>query len=80
MALSVCRDPAKDVATSGHEKPEGPYLNDDLNMDNPDQFTVVTEFDYAEYVCKPDKFFGNMESVFRLQYTGSGYDDSLLPR
>ena len=57
-----------------------PTPNANLNLENPDQFTVVTEFDYAEYVCNPGKFFGNMESVFRLQYTGSGYDASLLPR
>ena len=57
-----------------------PVPNPDRNLENPDEFTVVTEFDYAEYVCKPGKFFGNAESVFRLQYTGAGYDAGLLPR
>ena len=75
-SLSFFRDPEKDVAQS-HAKPAP---NPDRNLENPDEFTVVTEFDYAEYVCKPGKFFGNMESVFRLQYTGSGYNESLLPR
>ena len=41
---------------------------------------VVTQYDYAEYRCKPGKFFGNRESVFKLMYSGAAYDASLLPR
>ena len=67
------REPAKDVGSSK------PVPSGDLNLQSPDQFTVVTEFDFAEYACQPGKYFGNMESVFRLQYTGS-YDAASLPK
>ena len=69
-------DPKKDIAES-HTKPT-PSPN--LNLENPDAFMVVTQYDYAEYRCKPGKFFGNRESVFKLMYSGAAYDATLLPR